>query len=44
MNSPKPPPVEHVLTLERTLAAPRAAVWRCWTDPELLKQWFCPKP
>jgi uncharacterized protein YndB with AHSA1/START domain/uncharacterized glyoxalase superfamily protein PhnB len=38
------PHVEHVLKLERTLAAPRAAVWRCWTEPELLKQWFCPKP
>lgn len=35
---------EHVLKLERTLAAPRAAVWRCWTEPELLMQWFCPKP
>lgn len=35
---------EHVLTLERTLAVPRALVWRCWTEPELLKQWFCPKP
>ncbi|MDZ7892123.1 MAG: SRPBCC domain-containing protein [Rhodoferax sp.] len=32
------------LLLERTLAAPRAAVWRCWTEPELLCQWFCPKP
>jgi uncharacterized protein YndB with AHSA1/START domain/uncharacterized glyoxalase superfamily protein PhnB len=38
------PEAEHTLTLERTLAAPRAAVWRCWTEPELLKQWFCPKP
>lgn len=45
MTSPTPQPeCEHTLTLERTLAAPRAAVWRCWTDPELLKQWFCPKP
>ena len=33
-----------VLTLERTLAAPRAALWRCWTEPELIKQWFCPVP
>ncbi|WP_428644917.1 VOC family protein [Roseibium sp.] len=34
------------LTLEimRTIAAPRQVVWRCWTDPELLKKWFCPKP
>jgi uncharacterized protein YndB with AHSA1/START domain len=34
----------HVLTLQRTLAAPRAAVWRCWTEPELVMQWFCPAP
>ncbi|POF31499.1 VOC family protein [Roseibium marinum] len=34
------------LTLEisRVIAAPRAIVWRCWTDTDLLKQWFCPKP
>ena len=32
------------LTLERTLAAPRMAVWRCWTDPKLMEDWFCPKP
>jgi uncharacterized protein YndB with AHSA1/START domain len=34
----------HQLTLERVLAAPVPAVWRCWTEPELLRQWFCPKP
>jgi uncharacterized protein YndB with AHSA1/START domain len=34
----------HELVLGRLIAAPRAAVWRCWTDPELLPQWFCPKP
>jgi uncharacterized protein YbaA (DUF1428 family)/uncharacterized protein YndB with AHSA1/START domain len=38
------PEGEHSLTLVRTLAAPRSAVWRCWTETELLKQWFCPKP
>ena len=35
---------EHMLRLERTLAAPRAAVWRCWSEPALLERWFCPKP
>jgi uncharacterized protein YndB with AHSA1/START domain len=35
---------EHALTLERTLPVPRAKVWRCWTEPDLLVQWFCPKP
>jgi uncharacterized protein YndB with AHSA1/START domain len=35
---------DHELVLERVLDAPRAAVWRCWMEPELLKQWFCPLP
>ena len=30
--------------LTRVLDAPRDKLWRCWTEPELLKQWFCPKP
>jgi len=34
----------HELTLTRLIAAPRAAVWRCWTEPDLLKQWFTPRP
>ncbi len=32
------------LAIERVLDAPRAAVWRCWTEPALLAEWFCPKP
>ena len=32
------------LELNRTLTAPPATVWRCWTEPALLCQWFCPKP
>jgi uncharacterized protein YndB with AHSA1/START domain len=29
---------EHVLTLERTLHALVADIWRCWTEPKLLEQ------
>jgi uncharacterized protein YndB with AHSA1/START domain len=35
---------ERELVLTLTLNAPRAAIWRCWTEPDLLKQWFCPRP
>ncbi|MEM7358432.1 MAG: SRPBCC domain-containing protein [Pseudomonadota bacterium] len=28
--------------LERTFDAPRELVWRAWTDPELLQQWYGP--
>lgn len=29
--------------ITRTFAAPRARVWRAWTNPEALAQWFGPK-
>ena len=32
------------LVISRRVRAPRAALWRAWTDPDLLKQWWCPKP
>jgi len=32
------------LVLSLVLDAPREKVWRCWTEPELLKQWFTPAP
>ena len=31
-------------TLTRLLDAPRMSLYRCWTEPELIKQWFAPKP
>lgn len=32
------------LTLSRLIPVPRAKLWRCWSEPDLLKQWFCPRP
>jgi uncharacterized protein YndB with AHSA1/START domain len=32
------------LSLTRIIDAPREKVFRAWTDPELLKQWFAPAP
>jgi uncharacterized protein YndB with AHSA1/START domain len=32
------------LILTRMIDAPREKVFRAWTDPELLKQWFAPLP
>ena len=37
-------PETHELSLTRLLDAPREKLFRCWTDAELLKQWFVPKP
>lgn len=32
------------LTVQRTIRAPRTAVWRAWTDPAHLEQWWIPAP
>ena len=32
------------LTFTRELAVSAHSVWRCWTEPELLMQWFAPRP
>ena len=32
------------LVLERTIDVPPDLVWKAWTMPEHLKQWFCPRP
>jgi uncharacterized protein YndB with AHSA1/START domain len=32
------------LRFSRVIDLPKEAVWRAWTEPELLKPWFCPLP
>lgn len=32
------------LALQRIIRAPRATVWRAWTDPSRLEQWWIPAP
>lgn len=38
------PNAEHELVLERILDATPDKVFRAWTTPELMKQWFAPAP
>lgn len=35
---------ERELRITRLIQAPRSALYRAWTEPKLLVQWFCPKP
>lgn len=34
---------DRTITLTRLIMASPAIVWRCWTDPAILPQWFGPK-
>ena len=38
------PSDDRELVLNRLIDAPREKVWRCWTEAELMKHWFVPKP
>lgn len=35
---------QYELVLTRVMDVPREKLYRCWTTPELLKQWFAPRP
>ena len=43
MTSPALDPTRD-LTIERVIRAPREVVWRAWTDPVRLQQWWVPAP
>lgn len=34
----------HDLTITRRIAASPSVLYRCWTDPALIVQWFTPPP
>jgi uncharacterized protein YndB with AHSA1/START domain len=44
MNSGQEAGESRDLLLVRLIDAPAQTVFRAWTEPELLKQWFTPKP
>lgn len=44
MTDQTPFPSDRELVLERIIEAPREALYRAWTEPELMKQWFTPPP
>lgn len=44
MNTTDLPAADRTLVLTRIIDAPPEKVYRCWTEPELLKQWFAPRP
>ena len=47
MNSPMNQPAatsDLDLVITRLIDAPREKLFKAWTEPELMKQWFAPKP
>ena len=44
MSLAQPAPAQHELSISRLIDAPPAKVFRAWTEPKLLKQWFAPLP
>jgi uncharacterized protein YndB with AHSA1/START domain len=43
-SSPSTVPADRELVIERVLNAPREKLYRCWTEPALIVQWFTPPP
>ena len=39
-----PPANDRELVLTRIIDVPREKLYRAWTDAEVLKQWFAPRP
>ncbi|MCO5183219.1 MAG: SRPBCC domain-containing protein [Anaerolineae bacterium] len=37
-------PTAFTLKLHRTFNAPREFIFRAWTEPTLMQQWYCPNP
>ena len=44
MNTAYQPDLKFDLSFSRVVDVPRPLLWRAWTEPELLKPWFCPLP
>ena len=44
MNTESATNENHDLEIIRILEAPRRLLWRAWSDPKLLAEWWCPKP
>ena len=38
------PKSDRELVLTRLIDVPREKLWRCWTEPKLMLQWFTPAP
>ena len=38
------PSSDRELVLTRVIDVPREKLWRCWTEPKLMLQWFTPAP
>ena len=43
-NASPTPSSNRELVLTRIIDLPPQKLFRAWTEPELLKQWFCPRP